>query len=159
MEYKLRKIDTERIDFIEDLARESELEGFGFVRRTLLEWNSGKNNFSKRGESFYSVFCGDECVAIGGLNVDPYIDDPTIGRVRHLYVSNKHRRKGIATLLLQEIIKAAEGNFQQVRLFTPSIVASQLYEKFGFIQSSKAHESHVMTITNGLSNSLKKIRA
>lgn len=32
MEYNLKKFDTERIDFIEALAKESELEGFGFMK-------------------------------------------------------------------------------------------------------------------------------
>ncbi len=146
MTYILKKINTERIVFIEDLARESELEGFRFVRRTLLEWNSAKNNFSKKGESFYGVFYEDECIAIGGLNIDPYVDDPDLGRVRHLYVSKKHRRNGVAKLLLTEIIKAAKGNFKQVRLYTPSEVASQLYESFGFSKSSKEHESHILIV-------------
>ncbi len=146
MEYKLKKIDTERIDFIETLAKESELEGFGFVRRTLLEWNSGENNFSKKGESFYGVFYDDECVAIGGLNIDPYIDKPTLGRVRHVYVASKHRRKGIATLLLKEIMKSAKGNFKEVRLYTPSAAASELYESFGFIKSAGEHESHIIVV-------------
>ncbi len=146
MEYILKKITAKRLDFIEELVKESELEGFGFVRRTLLEWNSGENDFSKKGESFYAVFYRDDCVAIGGLNIDPYVDDFNLGRVRHIYVSNKHRRKGIATMLLKEIVKSAEGNFQQVRLYTPSIIASQLYENFGFNKSSKEHESHIMEV-------------
>ncbi len=146
MEYTLKKINTERIDFIEELVRESELEGFNFVRRTLLEWNSAKNNFSKEGESLYGVFCEGKCIALGGLNIDPYVDNPKLGRVRHLYVSKKHRRKGVAKLLLKEIVKAAKGNFQQVRLYTPSRSASQLYESFGFMRSSKEHESHIIAI-------------
>ncbi len=146
MEYTLKEINTDRIDFVEELAREAELEGFRFVRRTILEWNSGENNFSKRGESFYGVFLGDKCVAIGGLNIDPYSNMSTLGRVRHLYVSKKHRRKGLAKLLLKEILKAAEGNFQQVRLYTPSKSASQLYERFGFTKSLKEHESHIIEV-------------
>lgn len=45
----------------------------------------------------------------------PYVDNPALGRVCHVYVSKKYRRKGIATLLLKEIMKVAEGNFKEVR--------------------------------------------
>ncbi len=146
MEYTLKKIDTKRIDFIEKLVNESELEGFRFVRRTLVEWNLGKNNFSKKGESFYGVFCGNECIAIGGLNIDPYVDNSDMGRVRHLYVSKNHRRKGVAKMILRKIIKDAEGNFEQVRLYTTYVHAAQLYESFGFRKSVGEHESHIMEV-------------
>ncbi len=97
-----------------------------------------------RWNSLIKIECAN--ITIGGLNIDPYADNPRLGRVRHLYVSKKHRRKGIATLLLKELIKAAEGNFEQLRLFAPSETASRLYESFGFSKSVGKHESHIIDI-------------
>ncbi len=144
MEYKLKKITSIKIDFIKDLVDEAEKEGFHFVSRTLYEWNSGINNFSKPGEFFYGIFFKDKCVGIGGLNIDPYTDNPNLGRVRHLYISKKHRCKGLAKLLLKEIIKTGKGKFNQIRLYTNNPVAANLYENFGFIKSSKENESHII---------------
>ena len=61
------------------LEAESKIEGFKFLEKMRLEWDSGKNRFNKEGEALYGAFEGDKLVAIGGINLDPYANDDSIG--------------------------------------------------------------------------------
>lgn len=144
MDVEIRQINASLIVLLEKLAVEAQLESFNFVRRTINEWKSGTNDFSKKGEILFGIFISNLCIGIGGLNVDPYVNDPSIGRIRHLYISQEHRRKGLATLLLQEIINTAMLNFETVRLYTNNPEASSFYESLGFDHSNGVKESHIL---------------
>ena len=144
MDVEIRQIDVSLIDLLEKLTVEAQLEGFNFVRRTIDEWKGGTNDFSKKGEILFGIFISNLCIGIGGLNVDPYIDDPCIGRIRHLYISQEHRRKGLATLLLQKIIKTATLNFEKIRLYTNNPEATSFYESMGYNHSNGVKESHIL---------------
>src|SRR5262249_35887858 len=107
-----RRVQVERLTHLtpEHLAipiAESEAQGLSFVRRLADEWISGTNRFDRPGEALFSAREGAAIVAVAGLNVDPYVADPRIGRVRHLYVLASHRRRGLAARLVTEIIAAA----------------------------------------------------
>jgi len=70
-----------------------------------------------------------------------------IGRVRHLYVLSAYRRLGIGEQLVEEIIGAARGWFDRLRLRTGNPKAARLYERMGFRPSADvAHCTHVMDI-------------
>ena len=144
MEVEFIQINTSTIGLIENLAIEAHSEGFNFVRRAIDEWKSGMNDFSKEGEILFGVFISNSCIGIGGLNVDPYIEEPGTGRIRHIYISQKCRRKGYATLLLRKIIRMAAKDFKILRLYTDIPNASSLYESLGFIRSSGFKVSHVL---------------
>lgn len=143
MKYEIKRINSTRIDFLKNLVIDSKNEGLNFVANTVYEWNSGDNNFSKNGEAFYGVFDNDECVGIGGINIDPYDSNSKLGRIRHLYVAVNYRKQGIGRLILNEIIKNAKLYFQEIRLYTDNIIASKFYESIGFEKSSKYKESHI----------------
>ena len=102
------------------------------------------NDFSKEGEILLGIFISNLCIGIGGLNVDPYIEDPIIGRIRHVYISQKHRRKGLATLLLKKIIRMAAKDFKILHLYTNIPNASSLYESLGFVPSSGIKVTHIL---------------
>lgn len=87
---------------IENLVEESKQEGFKLVQRTIDDWNSGANRFSQTGEGLWGLVSGTELIGIGGLNIDPYVANAGIGRVRHLYIRRAYRRKGCATLLMND---------------------------------------------------------
>ena len=84
MIFEINQITENNLDLIYPLATEAQTEGYRFVKRAIDEWKNGINAFSKKGEILFGVFLSSVCVGIGGLNVDPYIDDPNIGRIRHV---------------------------------------------------------------------------
>ncbi len=91
-------------EMIESLVDESKQEGFALVQRTIDDWNDGTNRFSHGGEGLWGLISGAELIGIGGLNIDPYVEDRGAGRVRHLYIRQAYRRKGCATLLMDTIV-------------------------------------------------------
>ena len=111
---------------------ESEAHGLHFVRRLTDEWINGVNRFDRPGEALFAVRDAADVVAVGGLNADPYTTDSGTGRVRHLYVLAAHRRRGLGTALVGEIIAAARGHFHSLRLSTSNPDAARLYERLGF---------------------------
>ena len=91
---------------------------------------------------------GDDVVGVCGLNVDPYVDDPKIGRVRHLYVLVRHRRSGIGEQLVADVIEAARGRFERLHLRTTNLTAARLYERLGFRRTGEGRDrTHVLDLT------------
>ena len=144
MRFEINQITESNLDFINPLAIEAQSEGYGFVQRTIDEWKSGINNFSKKGEILFGIFTSNSCIGIGGLNVDPYINDPSIGRIRHIFISQKYRRKGLATLLLNRIIHLASDHFKLLRLYANNPSASLFYESNGFTESKAEKVTHIL---------------
>ena len=58
------------------LLEASQTEGHNLVRHLLDEWNDGSNRFDAPGEALFEARVGPRLAAIGGLNRDPYLDDP-----------------------------------------------------------------------------------
>lgn len=120
------------VDGLGALIVNSERAGSRFVRRLAEEWDSGANRFDRPGEALFAAWIGGRMVGVCGLNVDPYANEPGIGRVRHLYVLSGDRRLGIGERLVAEVIQAARSPFTTLRLRTGNPVAARLYEKLGF---------------------------
>lgn len=131
------------------LVEESILEGHNFVKKTLDEWNSGKNQFNRPSECFYLAYIDNQLVGCCGLNLDPYTKDHNTGRIRHLYVSQAFRRKGIAKKLTNICLDYAKGHFQIVRLRAnqTTVDSFKFYEAIGFERSdSDNYETHRIAI-------------
>jgi GNAT superfamily N-acetyltransferase len=133
---------------IESLIEESKQEGFEFVQRTFNDWNSGANRFSQTGEGLWGLVSGTELIGIGGLNIDPYVEDTGTDRARHLYIRQAYRQKGCATLLMNTIIKRAQFHFRILRLFTSNPAAAAFYEQLGFEHLPGHKVSHVLILSN-----------
>ncbi len=131
---------------IRDLADRAAEEGFAFLHRTLDEWDSGANRFDKIGESFHIASGVNGPVGVCGINVDPYADDPTLGRLRHLYVLPEHRRTGVASRLVH-VCLATPTPFTRVRLTTTNGQADLFYRTIGFQPTSEPGATHTMAIT------------
>jgi GNAT superfamily N-acetyltransferase len=71
-------------------------------------------------------------VGLCGRNIDPYLSDPKIGRVRHLYVARDARRCGVGRLLVGAIIRGARGHFRLLTLRTDDPQAAAFYRALGF---------------------------
>ncbi len=143
LSHQVIQITDENISLLEKLVPEASEEGHFSVRKTIDEWNEG-NDFSKPGEKFWGIFVDSECIAIGGLNIDPYVQDKNVGRVRHIYVSQKYRRQGLARLLVNMVIDEAKKNFTILRLFTSNPVAALAYESMGFVKCDQHKATHIL---------------
>jgi GNAT superfamily N-acetyltransferase len=80
----------------------------------------------------FTVSIEGTVVGVGGLNRDPYFNDPKIGRLRHLYVESAWRRYGVGSLLVNQIIYEAARHYQLLTLRTNTPVADKFYQKLGF---------------------------
>jgi GNAT superfamily N-acetyltransferase len=141
---KLVEITDQNFSLIHSLLKESKTNGHDFIQRTIDDWDSGANKFSKPGEKLWGLILSTDLIAIGGLNHDPYVKDINVGRVRHLYVQGAHRRKGYASLLMETIIDKGRQHFTVLRLFTDNPAASGFYETLGFQTINKPKVSHIL---------------
>jgi GNAT superfamily N-acetyltransferase len=119
-------------DLLADLVAESERAGYRFVRRLVAEWVSGANRFDRSGEALFAVFVGGQVAGVCGLNADPYTAEPHVGRVRHLYVREAHRRSGVGRRLITAVIEAARGVFGRLHLRTTNTQSARFFENLGF---------------------------
>ena len=127
------------------LEREAVSEGFGMITRLRQEWERGANRFDREGEVLLGSFRADRLLGIGGLNRDPYTDDPRVGRLRHFYVMKDARRAGIGRSLVEHILGHATGHFDSVRLWTDR--AGPFYDRLGFDRVDGPKVTHVYLIS------------
>ncbi|MCR2822114.1 GNAT family N-acetyltransferase [Lederbergia panacisoli] len=131
------------------LIADSVSEGYKFIRKLVDEYAKWSNKFDKSGESLFVAKIDGEVIGVGGLNVDPYLNLPDVGRVRHLYVLRKNRGSGVGEKLLNTIIDEARKHFRVLRLSsTDNTVAENLYIKCGFSKVEGINKaSHIMEIS------------
>ncbi|MGC6388494.1 GNAT family N-acetyltransferase [Ewingella sp. S1.OA.A_B6] len=120
----------------DSLLEESKLEGQRMLVRLLDNWHSGMNRFALPGEMLNGVFSLDSdhqrrLVAIGGRNIDPYINQLRAGRIRHLYVTHALRRQGVGQLLMTHLIDGASLYFDYLNTHAPQS-AYAFYQNLGF---------------------------
>ena len=131
------KIVIDGLDDVErlaDLAQDAERDGHRMVTQLIGDWRDGTNRFEGPGESLYVAWLDGGLIGVCGLNVDPYVSDTRVGRVRRLYVAMDSRRLGIGSLLVRCIIDDARRSFDVLRLRTRNPVASAFYESHGFVR-------------------------
>ncbi len=124
------------------LFNEAASEGHRFVARAATEWANGSNRFDQDGEGLFLAFAGEHTIGMCGLNIDPFLDDPTVGRLRHLYVTPHHRKAGIGRRLVCACLELADGSFRRVRLRTFDRMAAQFYEDLGFAAVGEQTATH-----------------
>jgi GNAT superfamily N-acetyltransferase len=129
----IERIDWLLIDRLEPMVTQAAATGFQALARLQDEWQSGLNRFDQSGEALFIATDNGHVVGVCGLNQDPYLHDPTVGRVRHLYVAVEHRRKGIGSQLVRGVMGAAMGRFTRLRLRTNSPDADGFYCSLGFM--------------------------
>lgn len=133
------------------LIAEGERSGSRFVGRLATEWSSGANRFDKPGEALVAARLDGQVVGVCGLNVDPYTADRRVGRVRHLYVMEAYRRLGIGRRLLADVVAAARGPFDRLRLRAANPEAARFYEAIGFASCpEEADSTHALDLRGKL---------
>lgn len=78
------------------LRIESLEQHFNMLRRLAENWQSGKNRFNAPGETLLGAFVNHQLVGVCGINSDPFSPQPRAGRIRHLYISERYRRRASA---------------------------------------------------------------
>jgi GNAT superfamily N-acetyltransferase len=134
-------------DHFATLLAESEASGYRFVRRLVNEWEAGVNCFSRPGEALFVANSAGLIVGVCGLNIDPYLRDACVGRVRNVYVLAEHRRRGIGRRLVEHAIAAGRGHFVRLRLRAEAAGPARLYESLGFRACDETTDcTHVLDI-------------
>jgi GNAT superfamily N-acetyltransferase len=119
------------IDSYDELLHESIADGHSMLRRLIDDWQAGSNRFSRMGELLLSAHRSGRLVGICGRNIDPYSNQPRVGRVRHLYVQREARRQGIGRDLVRAIIADAATHFNTMHVRAPA-AAFPFYRAMGF---------------------------
>jgi len=135
---------------IEALRARAVAEGFRFMDRLVMDWRAGTNRFDGAGEVLLGAFDGGSLVGVGGLNRDPHAEEEGVGRLRHLYVARAVRRRGIASLLVGQLLRRAEGTFRIVRLRTETQEAACFYARQGFACTKSETASHRLILPRRL---------
>lgn len=133
-------------DEFDILISSAESENFKALSKMKKSWESAENRFDRKGERIIAYYSDNNLVAVCGRNIDPYTENDKVGRIRHLYVLPGYRRKGIAKLLVEELIKDANAFFTTLRLRTKDEGASKFYLSLGFEKSDKDFETHVIRL-------------
>jgi predicted GNAT family acetyltransferase len=128
------------------LNLDAKQDGSRIVSKVIHDYLSEVNPFDNKKEVLYGVFDEQQLVAIGGINIDPYLMDDMIGRIRHLYVNRAYRNKGIATALIDKILEEKESFYNVIRMSTKNEVAMQLFESFGFKKVVEFKATHIKIV-------------
>ena len=132
---------------IEELVAESLGAGFELLERLWRDWQSGTNRFERPGEALVAARAAGRIIATCGLNIDPYADDSSVGRVRRLYVAPRHRRRGIRRRLVTAVCAQARKEFRELRVRTGRAGADAFYEAMGFTRTNGvAHCTHALAL-------------
>ncbi|PCJ16339.1 MAG: hypothetical protein COB02_16380 [Candidatus Cloacimonadota bacterium] len=121
-----------KINELDHLIKEASQEKYSFMLKMKAEYIGNKNKFDKDKEAIFLALKDEKIVGFVGLNIDPYLEDPNVARVRHLYVLKDYRGQKIATQLLQSLIKHAKLNFKLLTLRTFFKEASDFYTSLNF---------------------------
>ena len=127
------------------MAREATSQGFDFLERLRDEWKSGSNRFDRPGELLLGAFADEELIAVGGLNRDPFLHDPSIGRLRRIFVCTAWRGQGVGAKLVELLISQAHSHFRQVRLRAATPASARIYERLGFRRVENDTATHLLT--------------
>lgn len=114
--------------------------------RLLDDWGSGANRFDAVGEELLGAYFGEQLVAVGGLNREPYEPAPRTARLRHLYVLPAYRRRGVGKTLVKHLLDRADAAFDEVRLRTDMPDAAVFYENVGFRRVLLGTATHLMRL-------------
>lgn len=127
---------------LHELALHAESEGFRFVRRLHGDLTLDHARTDASCECLVAHVDGDRLVAVGGVTPDPYVDDPRVGRLRHLYVRPEVRGTGIGRALVAHLEARAAGCFATLRLRTDTLAAARFYERLGYLSIESDSATH-----------------
>lgn len=151
----VQKIESLDQALLAPLVKQSAAEGYRHLERLAEDWKTGANRFDRKNEALFAATYLDPArekrwAGIVGVNVDPYLADPAIGRVRRLYVDPAFRRTGVGRRLVERVIDHARGRFRRLVLRTTP-EARLFYEQLGFAPDpGAAHHTHVLLFSDSV---------
>jgi GNAT superfamily N-acetyltransferase len=141
--------DLTIIEIIDDLPAELSLlanqardEGYRHLERLITDWNSGEMRFSRPGEALLAAFLADELVGVGGLSVEPKLQNAL--RMRRFYVLPQHRGQSIGRRLAETLMRRAAGSASALTLHAGNDKAAGFWERLGFGKVSDDGFTHVL---------------
>lgn len=144
MSILIRSIDLRVMaNDVQPIIDESRIFGFNFINRLYSDWKSGANRFDDRGEQLAGLFEEGLLKAVAGLNRDPFTDDFSVGRIRHVYLLEEWRRLGFGRMLVEHLTYGVAHPFTTVRLRSSNRTASAFYEKLGFTKITYKYATHL----------------
>lgn len=141
-ELKTEPIKNLTTNKIEPLIECSLQENFNFLSRLKNDWLIGANRFDQTNEELCQIRKGEQIIAIGGINNNPYKEAKNVGRIRHLYVLPQYRRKGIGKKLVLYLIDKYKEKYETITLRTDTEEAAQFYEALGFKKVEAENHTH-----------------
>lgn len=145
----LQTIERLSLELLQPLLDASLREGYTFIQKLWDEYESGAVPFTEPGALLLGGFVDSQLAAVGGVHPDPYLNVPTIGRIRHVYVQPQLRRHGVGALLVQALMAQSAAHFTTFTLRTMTEHGCAFYEALGFsAQPRFAQASHWRSIAN-----------
>ncbi|MCO4784019.1 MAG: GNAT family N-acetyltransferase [Candidatus Cloacimonetes bacterium] len=149
MSLNILSVKDLKIEELNHLVQEASSEQHSFMLRMKAEYIGNKNRFNQEGEAIFLALKDEKIIGFVGLNIDPYLEDKNVGRVRHLYVQTDYRRQKVAQALLQQLIAKAKQHFKILTLRTFHHEASCFYETLGFTNTPMIYAStHNLTLSD-----------
>ncbi|MCJ8343939.1 GNAT family N-acetyltransferase [bacterium] len=138
-----------KINELDHLVQEASSEQHSFMLRMKAEYIGNKNKFDQSGEAIFLALKDENIVGFVGLNIDPYLEDKNVGRVRHLYVQKEYRRQKVAKELVNQLILHAKKHFKLLTLRTFHKEASHFYQTLDFKTTPLIYaSSHNLSLNN-----------
>ena len=124
--------ETELPAGLEPLIEASLAEGFPYIQALRDQWNSGANRFARPSEALFSARHGTSLAGVCALNCDPHSADPSVGRLRRLFVGKPYRKQGVGRALVFYALSFAGEHFSLIRVQTETPEADRFYRALGF---------------------------
>ena len=144
----IRHLLPSDIGDVRRLAKLASAEGFAFLERFVSELEGDAVALNAAGEFFLGVVAEGEIVALGGVTPDPYVKDPSIGRLRHVYVRPDHRRASVGRQLVRELERRAANTYARLRLRTDTDAAARFYQAIGYDSIVDGTATHVRSVAS-----------
>lgn len=141
MDITLQKVDPTTFQPIKTLVKPSVDEGYTFIQRLCDEYESGVNRFDDQGAILFGVYAGEEIIGVGGVQIDPYLKQPTIGRIQHVYIFPAYRRVGAGRQLMHALIDHACAHFEMLTLRTLTDHGDAFYTSLGFSREPRFNDA------------------
>ena len=90
------------------------------LRRPAENWQSGKTALTRRAKRCWAPSSTTSWWGVCGINSDPFSPQPRAGRIRHLYISERYRRRGIGQQLLVSVITHSSAWFDFLNTHAPA---------------------------------------
>lgn len=148
MEYLIRKVDFEELNkafslildtFSEFVAPDYTKEGVDTFRVNFIESEDFKDCFKNGSQIMYGVYSEEKLVGVASISAK--------NNVSCIFVDKEYHRKGIATMIIKQII--SELKEKQVKKITlkASPYAVPFYHAIGFKDLEKQQEFHGILYT------------